>query len=103
MMPQPSERFMGAPLSDAVSATCRPKLDAVAPAGQNRSSGFFEVRMLSYLFVLVAIAVRFMPHPLAFTPVGAALLFFGARGPKRQWWVPLVLLAASDVILTKLV
>ena len=59
--------------------------------------------MLACLFVAFAIAVRFMPHPLAFTPVGASLLFFGARGPKRQWWVPLVLLAASDVILTKLV
>lgn len=59
--------------------------------------------MLAYLFVVLAIAVRFMPHPLAFTPVGASLLFFGARGPRRQWWVPLVLLAASDVILTKVV
>ena len=59
--------------------------------------------MLAYLFVLLAIAVRFMPHPFAFTPVGASLLFFGARGPRRQWWIPLALLAASDVILTKLV
>jgi hypothetical protein len=59
--------------------------------------------MLAYLFVVLAVAVRFMPHPLAFTPVGASLLFFGARGPRRQWWVPLLLLAASDVILTKFV
>jgi hypothetical protein len=59
--------------------------------------------MLPYLFVLIAVAVRFMPHPLAFTPVGASLLFFGARGPRRQWWVPLMLLAASDVILTKVI
>lgn len=59
--------------------------------------------MLAYLFVLLAVAVRFLPHPLAFTPVGAALLFFGARGPRRHLWVPLALLAASDVILTKLV
>jgi hypothetical protein len=58
--------------------------------------------MLAYLFVILAVAVRFMPHPFAFTPVGASLLFFGARGPRRQWWIPLVLLAASDVILTKL-
>ena len=58
--------------------------------------------MLAYLFVILAIAVRFMPHPFAFTPVGASLLFFGARGPRRQWWIPLILLAASDVILTKL-
>jgi hypothetical protein len=59
--------------------------------------------MLAYLFILLAVVVRFLPHPFAFTPVGAALLFFGARGPRRQIWVPLALLAASDVILTTLV
>ena len=59
--------------------------------------------MLPYLFVLLAVAVRFLPHPLAFTPVAASLLFFGSRGGRRQLWVPLVLLAASDVILTKFV
>jgi hypothetical protein len=59
--------------------------------------------MLAYLFVLLALAVRFMPHPWMFTPVAGSLLFFGARGPRRQLWVPFVLLAASDVILTKLV
>ena len=59
--------------------------------------------MLAYLFVQVAVAVRFMTHPLAFTPVAAALLYFGARGSRRQLWVPLVLLAASDVVLTKFV
>ena len=59
--------------------------------------------MLAYVFVLFAVAVRFMPHPLAFTPVAAALLYFGARGPRRQLWVPLALLAASDVILTRFV
>ena len=40
---------------------------------------------------------------MAFTPVGAALLFFGARAPRRRLWIPLVLLAASDVVLTTLV
>jgi len=59
--------------------------------------------MLAYLFVLVAVAVRFLPHPLAFTPVAASLLFFGARGPRRQMWLPLALFAASDVILTTVV
>ena len=58
--------------------------------------------MLAYLFVLFAIAFRFMPHPMAFTPVGAALLYFGARAPRRRLWIPLVLLAASDVLLTTL-
>lgn len=59
--------------------------------------------MLAYLFVLLAVIVRFMPHPLAFTPVTGSLLFFGARGPRRQLWIPLVLLAAADVLLTKVV
>jgi len=59
--------------------------------------------MLAYLFVVVAIAVRFMPHPWNLAPVAAALLYFGARGSRRQLWVPFVLLAASDVVLTKLV
>jgi hypothetical protein len=68
--------------------------------------------MLAYLFVLLAIAVRFLPfagplnilpHAWHFTPVGASLLFFGARGSHRQMWVPVVMLAITDVILTKYV
>ena len=59
--------------------------------------------MLAYLFVLLAVAVRFLPHPLAFTPVTGSLLFFGARGSRRLMWMPLALLCASDVILTKFV
>jgi len=59
--------------------------------------------MLAYIFVLLAVAVRFMPHPWMFTPVAASLLFFGARGSRRQLWIPFALLAASDVILTKVV
>ena len=68
--------------------------------------------MLPYLFVLLAIAVRFLPfmgslnilpHAWHFTPVAASLLFFGARGSRRQMWAPLVLLAATDVVLTKFI
>jgi hypothetical protein len=68
--------------------------------------------MLPYLFVLLAIAVRFLPfagplnvlpHAWHFTPVAASLLFFGAKGSRRQMWVPLVLFAATDVILTKFI
>ena len=57
--------------------------------------------MLPYVFVLLAVAVRFMPHPWMFTPVVGSLLFFGARGSRRQLWIPFALLAASDVVLTK--
>jgi hypothetical protein len=60
--------------------------------------------MLPYLFILFAFLFRFLPHhPLGFTPVAASLLFFGARGSRRQLWIPLALMAASDVILTKFV
>ncbi|MGO9076260.1 MAG: DUF6580 family putative transport protein [Terriglobales bacterium] len=61
--------------------------------------------MLAYLFVIFAVLARmpFMPHPWNLTPVAAALLYFGARGSRNQLWVPLVLLAASDVILDKFV
>lgn len=68
--------------------------------------------MLAYLFVLLAIAVRFLPfagplnvlpHAWHFTPVAASLLFFGARGSRRQMWVPLVLFAVADVVLTKFI
>ncbi len=65
--------------------------------------------MLAYLFVLLAIAVRFLPfagphvlpHAWHFTPLAASLLFFGARGSRRQMWIPLVLLAATDFALTR--
>ena len=61
--------------------------------------------MLAYVFILFAVAMRmpFMPHPWGFTPVAASLLYFGARGSRRQLWVPVALLAAFDVVLTKFV
>ncbi len=59
--------------------------------------------MFAYLFVLLAVAARFIPHAMGFTPVTASLLFFGARGPRRQLWFPLVLLMASDIFLTKVI
>jgi len=66
--------------------------------------------MLPYLFVLLAILIRFLPflgplnvlpHAWHFTPVAASLLYFGARGSRRQMWIPLALLAATDVVLTR--
>ena len=54
----------------------------------------FEVILLPYLFVLLAIGVCFrpflgpniVPHAWHFTPLAAWLLFFGARGSRRQMW-----------------
>jgi hypothetical protein len=64
--------------------------------------------MLPFLFVVFAVAARFLvllfPQMwLNFTPVGAALLFFGARGPRKHAWAAVLLLAGSDVVLTKLI
>jgi hypothetical protein len=64
--------------------------------------------MLPYLFVLLAIAFRFViphiePHPWDFTPLSASLLFFGAYGSRRQLGVPVALLAVADVVLSKFV
>ena len=58
--------------------------------------------MLAYLFVAIAVGLRFLPHPLSVTPLWAALLFFGARAPRRRMWVPLLMVAAADVLLTTL-
>ncbi|HUI84131.1 MAG TPA: DUF6580 family putative transport protein [Candidatus Binatia bacterium] len=59
--------------------------------------------MLAYLFVILAagVHIRFIALPFSFTPVVAALLYFGARLPRKQMWVPVALLAASDVYLTR--
>ena len=59
--------------------------------------------MLAYIFVIVAVVARFLPHPWHFTPVAASLLFFGAYRSRRSMWFPFALLAGSDVILTKYV
>ncbi|HEY0563974.1 MAG TPA: DUF6580 family putative transport protein [Terriglobales bacterium] len=61
--------------------------------------------LLAYLFVALAVAVRLLPHEFHFTPVAASLLFFGAtvgaaRNGRRQMWIPVALLAASDFYLT---
>jgi Family of unknown function (DUF6580) len=57
--------------------------------------------MLAYGFVIFAVAFRFIPHPWGFTPLTGSLLFFGARGSRRMMWVPLALMMACDVVLTR--
>ena len=64
--------------------------------------------MLAYIFVLLAVASRFLilhlkPIPWDFTPLTASLLFFGAYGSPRQSWFPVALLAGADVVLSKFV
>ena len=59
--------------------------------------------MLAYLFIVLAVSVRFLPHPWHFTPVAASLLFFGAYRSRRELWAPVAFLAASDLLLNRFV
>jgi hypothetical protein len=58
--------------------------------------------MVAYLLVLFAVVFRLVTEASAlnFAPVAAALLFFGSRMPRRQAWVPVAALIASDLVLT---
>jgi hypothetical protein len=58
--------------------------------------------MAAFLLIAVAVLSRIVPHPgwLNFTAVGGALLYFGARRPLRQMWIPLAAFAATDYYLT---
>lgn len=58
--------------------------------------------MAAFLLIVAAILSRVFPHPawLNFTAVGGALLYFGARRPLRQLWIPVAALAVTDYYLT---
>jgi hypothetical protein len=58
--------------------------------------------MVAYLFVLVAVLSRLLPHAgwYNFTAVGGALLYFGARRPWREMLIPMAALMATDYYLT---
>src|ERR1041385_3837853 len=70
-----------------------------------------EVRMLAYLytalaylFVILAVLLRVTAGTGAFATygfslVGASLLFFGSRMPRKQFWIPAALFIGSDIYL----
>jgi hypothetical protein len=59
---------------------------------------------MAYLVLLFSVLTRFIPHAWNFSPVYGALLFGGARISKRESvWFPIVLLGASDFVLTNLI
>ena len=59
--------------------------------------------MLAYLFLAFAVMVhaRFLPLPFSFAPVTAGLLFFGARRPRKEMWIPVAALAATGIYLSR--
>jgi uncharacterized protein DUF6580 len=72
----------------------------VAPLAASKFTQKKE-QLMSYLVVLLAVLTRFIPHMPNFSPVFAALLFGGAHLKRRDAiWYPILLLAASDLVLT---
>jgi hypothetical protein len=60
--------------------------------------------MLAYLFVVLAVLLRVGAGTgafatLGFSLVGASLLFFGSRMPRKHFWVPVALIIGSDIYL----
>jgi len=59
---------------------------------------------MAYLIIVLSVLSRFIPHLWNFSPVYGALLFGGANLKKRDSvCFPVLLLGASDVVLTNLV
>ena len=58
--------------------------------------------MLAYVFIAIAIAVRLMFNTLGFTPLGAALLFFGSRMPRKHYFAAAAAVALSDLWLNRM-
>jgi hypothetical protein len=58
--------------------------------------------MVAYLLLFAAVLSRLIPHAgwMNFTAVGAALLYFGARRPAREMFVPVAALLGTDLYLT---
>src|SRR6478735_4585317 len=70
----------------------------------NRHNTSSEVHMLAYLFVVLAVLLRLVAGTgafatLGFSLVGASLLFFGSRMPRKHFWIPAALLIGSDIYL----
>jgi len=64
--------------------------------------------MVAYIVLLLAALTRLLPHSvhavgLNFTAVGGGLLFFGARRPRWQSAIAVVVMALTDVYLTTVV
>jgi len=56
--------------------------------------------MVAYVLIIAVIVARVLLRPLAFAPVLPALLYFGARAPRKTFWIPVALLTAADLYLT---
>jgi len=65
----------------------------------------FEVPMLAYVYVLIAVAIRLFSAlgyigTMGFVPLEASMLFFGSRMKSRHFLIAVALLIGTDVYLT---
>ena len=61
--------------------------------------------MLAYIFVVLAVAIRVLGglgvmSTMGFSPLGASLLFFGSRMPRKHYAAALAITIAGDIFLT---
>lgn len=55
---------------------------------------------LAVALIVAGVVMRLLPHPVNLAPVGAIALFGGAVLPRKlAWWLPLTIMAASDILL----
>ena len=63
----------------------------------NKNHPSTKAMWLFYLFILLLVVSRLLPHPPNFTPVGALGVFIGAYATARwQWLIPIAALLVSD-------
>jgi Family of unknown function (DUF6580) len=56
--------------------------------------------LIALSLIVFGIVMRVLPHPANLAPIGAIALFGGATLDKRiGWWLPVVVMAISDVYL----
>jgi uncharacterized protein DUF6580 len=78
--------------------------ELVDASPSNFRDGLTGEKRMAYLIMILSVFSRFAPHAWNFSPVYGALLFGGARMNKRDTvWFPLLLLGASDFVLTNLI
>lgn len=55
---------------------------------------------IAVALIIAGVVLRLVPHAANFAPVGAIALFGGAvLSPRLAWWLPVVIMIASDIVL----
>lgn len=59
-----------------------------------------KATVIAVALIVAGVALRLLPHPANFAPIGAIALFGGAvLRPKLAWWLPVLAMIISDAFL----